>query len=49
MKMQFRRKRTVVGDEIEGEGSRGSTTGLDEESTNGSTSSEDRVRGEEGS
>jgi len=46
-KMEFRRKRKAVGDEMEGEGNRVSIAGLDEESTSRSASSEDRLRGEE--
>jgi len=46
-KMEFSRKRKAVRDDMEGEGSRGSTARLVEESTRGSTSSRDWLRGEE--
>ena len=45
-KRELRRKRKAVGDEMEGEQS-GSTLGLDEECSSGSTSSGDRRKGED--
>ena len=46
-KMEFRRKRKAVQDDMEGEGSRCSTTGLVEQSTSRSTSFGNQLRGEE--
>ena len=45
-KMEFRKKRKAVGEVMEGEGSKGTTTRVDEGCTSGSTSSGDRLRGE---
>jgi len=44
-KRELRRKRKAVGDEMEGEGRSGSTPGLDEECSSGSTSFGDQRRG----
>ena len=44
-KMELRRKRKAVRDDMKGEGNRCSTTRLDEESSSGSASSKDRLRG----
>ena len=45
--MEFKRKRKAVQDDMKGEGSRGSTVGMDEESTIESVSSGDQLRREE--
>jgi len=43
-KMEFRRRKKVVRDDIEGESSRGNMAGLVEESSSGSSSSKDRLK-----
>jgi len=47
MKRKLRRKRKAVRDEMEGEGSSGSTLGLDKETSSRRASYGDRLRGEE--